>query len=118
MRYRHIGAVALLAAIGSACGGESVNDAAKVAGPSPTALSLPCDESEQTVMMWDVSGPGQPTPSQAVAPHAGALILVEQEDAGETTVFGLRGDGSVFRAFEVTKQDDGWWPDGYRECSG
>mgnify|MGYP000032298378 CR=1 FL=1 len=86
--------------------------------PSPAALSLPCDESEQTMVMWDLAGPGEPTPAQAVAPHAGALTLVEQESAGDTTVFGLRDDGSVFRAFQVTKHDDGWWPDGYRECSG
>jgi hypothetical protein len=86
--------------------------------PSQTALSLPCDQSEQTMVMWDLAGPGRPTPIQAVAPHAGALTLVEQENAGETTVFGLRADGSVFRAFQVTKHDDGWWPDGYRECSG
>ena len=118
MRYRHIGAVALLAVVGSACGSESVTDAAKASEPSPTALSLPCDESEQTMVMWDLRGPGQTTPSQAVAPHVGALTLVEQENAGDTTVFGLRDDGSVFRAFEVTKRDDGWWPDGYRECSG
>lgn len=81
-------------------------------------LSLPCDVSEQTMVMFDLAGPGQPTPRQAVAPHAGALTLVVQESAGDTTVFGLRDDGSVFRAFQVTKRDDGWWPDGYRECSG
>jgi hypothetical protein len=118
MRNRHMGAVALLAAMGSACGSESVNDAVRASEPSPATLSLPCDESEQTLVMWDVPGPGQPTPSQAVAPHAGALTLVEQESARDTTVFGLRDDGSVLRAFEVTKHDDGWWPDGYRECSG
>lgn len=118
MRYRQMGAVALLAVMGSACGSGSVNDAADASEPSPTGMSLPCDESEQTVVMWDVPGPGQPTPSQAVAPHAGALTLVEQESAGDITVFGLRDDGSVFRAFQVTKHDDGWWPDGYRECSG
>ncbi len=75
-------------------------------------------ESEQTAVMWDVSGPGQPTPRETVTPYAGALTLVVQESAGEATVFGLRADDSVFRAFEVTKHNDGWWPDGYRECSG
>ena len=53
-----------------------------------------------------------------MSPHAGALTLIKQEDAGETTVFGLRVDDSVFRAFQVIRHDDGWWPDGYRECSG
>ncbi|ATO15785.1 hypothetical protein CO540_19740 [Micromonospora sp. WMMA2032] len=81
-------------------------------------MSLPCDDTEQTLVMWDLAGPGQPTPIQAVAPHAGALTLVEQESAEGITVFGIRDDGSVFRAFQVTKHDGGWWPDGYRECSG
>lgn len=118
MRYPQIGAVALLAVLGSACGSGSADDDTEASKPSPTALSLPCDEKGQTVVMWDVPGPGRPTPTEAVAPHAGALTLVEQESGGDTTVFGLHEDGSVFRAFQVTKHDDGWWPDGYRECSG
>ena len=118
MPYGRIGAVALVAVMGSACGGGSATDAAEASIPSSTAMSLPCAESEQTVVMWDVSGPGQPPPREAVTPYAGALTLVVQESAGETTVFGLRDDGSVFRAYQVTKTDDGWWPDGYRECSG
>jgi hypothetical protein len=60
MRCRQIGAVALLAGVGSACGSGSVRDAAAASEPSPTALSLPCDESEQTVVMWDVPGPVSP----------------------------------------------------------
>jgi len=118
MRYRQMGAVALLAVVGTACSSESVSDAAKASEPSPTALSLPCDENVQTMVMWDLRGPGQPTPSEAVARYAGAITLVVQESAGGTTVLGLHDDGSVFRAFEVTKRDDAWWPDGYRECSG
>ena len=118
MRYRLIGALALMAGMGSACGGGSANDAAEASEPSPNAMSLPCTEREQTVVMWDLRGPGQPTPRGAVIPYAGALTLVVQESDGETTVFGLRADESVFRAFQVTKRADGWWPDGYRECSG
>jgi hypothetical protein len=53
-----------------------------------------------------------------VTPYAGALTLVVQERGGEATVLGLRDDKSVFRAFQVTRRNDGWWPDGYRECSG
>lgn len=119
MRSRHVVVAALLTVMGSACGSGGTNGAAETPEPSPTVLSLPCDESEQTVVMWDVAGPGRPTPTQAVAPHARALTLVEHViDRDTATVFGLRDDGSVFRAFDVTKHDDGWWPDGYRECSG
>ena len=110
--------VALLAVMGSACGDRSAGDAAEPSEPSTPARVLSCTESKQKVVALDVPGPGQPTPQKAVVPYAGALTLVVQQSGGETTVFGLRADNTVFREFQVTKRNDGWWPEGYRECSG
>jgi hypothetical protein len=78
---------------------------------------LPCRTNEQSIALWDYAGPGQPTPQEAVTPFAGSLRLVVQERNGETEVLGLKADGAVFRVFQVTKQKDGWWADGYRECA-
>ena len=69
------------------------------------------------VVALDVPGPGRPSPVEAVAPVGGGLVLAAQTSGGETTVLGLDADGTVSRVYEVTEQDDGWWPNGYRECS-
>lgn len=68
-------------------------------------------------MFLDVPGPGRATPEAAVAPYADALTLVAHQGDDGTTVLGLRADQTVVRVFDVTKRNDGWWPDGYRECS-
>jgi hypothetical protein len=100
---------------------DDTDTAAVEANPSALASAststLPCSESEQRYVAWDVPGPGRPTPEEAVAPHAGALTLVAHQGGDGMTVLGLRTDGTVFRVFDVTQSDDGWWPDGYRECS-
>jgi hypothetical protein len=114
MRYGQMALVALVALTGSACGNGGASDPAEASEPPASTLALPCGESEQTAVALDVPGPGQPTPEAAVTPYAGALTLVVQERGGETTVFGLRDDNSVLRAFQVTRRDDGWWPEGYR----
>lgn len=117
MRFAHLGLFATCLLLGSACGDRAAADAGDATSPAPSAPSLPCDEIEQGYVGWDVPGPGRPSPEEAVAPFAGALTLVAQEGGGGTAVLGLRADGTVFRVFEVTARDDGWWPDGYRECS-
>ena len=121
MRYRQAGtlaALAMLALVGGACGLQGGADVAASAEPSFATSSLPCRTTEQTGVIWDYPGPGQPTPEEAVVPFAGALTLVVLERDGKTEVLGLKPDGTVFRVFQVTKQKDGWWADGYRECSG
>lgn len=118
MRYGQAGTLALLAVMGSACVPGSAVDATEPAEPSSSTMSLPCAETEQTRVMLDIPGPGQPSPEEAVAPFAGALTLVAQPGDGQSVVFGLRADGTVFRVYQVTKHNDGWWPDSYRECWG
>lgn len=120
MRFMRVGmsVVLMLVAVGCGEASEPVTKAARASAPSGVAATaLPCDESEQTYVAWDVPGPGRPTPEEAVAPYAGALTLMAQRGPKATTVLGLRADGSLVRVFDVSKGDDGWWPDGYRECS-
>lgn len=80
-------------------------------------MALPCDEADQTFGALDIPGPGQPTPEEAVAPFADALTLVSEGGGSHVKVHGIRADGTVERIFEVTKREDGWWPDRYGECS-
>ncbi|MFC6288044.1 hypothetical protein ACFP3Q_13280 [Nocardioides sp. GCM10027113] len=119
MRFIRVGMSVVLMLVAVACGeaGEPETKVAKASTSGVAATALPCDESEQTYVAWDVPGPGRPTPEKAVAPYAGALTLVAQKRPKATTVLGLRADGSLLRVYDVTKGDDGWWPDGYRECS-
>ena len=118
MRFARTGLYAMLVLLGSGCGAWTGHDELDAARPDTSALSLPCDETEQTGVNLDVPGPGRLSPEEAVAPFAGALTLVAQERDGGTRVLGLRADDTVFRVFDVTKRGDGWWPDGYTECSG
>src|SRR5688572_8766476 len=118
MRFAQAATYAVLVLLASACGDRPAPDATDASAPSSSAMSLPCDGTEQTGVVLDVPGPGRASPEEAVAPFAGALTLVAQERDGRTKVLGLRADKTVFRVFEVTKREDGWWPDGYQECSG
>ncbi|MBM7506397.1 hypothetical protein JOE61_000211 [Nocardioides salarius] len=109
----------VLLVLAAGCGdGPAPGTTAARSSTSQTVMvsSLPCDEADQTRVALDVPGPGRPTPEEAVAPHAGALELVARDGGERTSVLGLRADGSVFRVFDVSRHDDGWWPDGYREC--
>ena len=120
MRLEKVGLYAVLMLLATGCGDRTAPDATAAdpsTPPAGVATSLPCDESDQTAVFLDVPGPGRPTPEGAVAPYAGALTLVAHKGDGGTTVLGLRADKTVFRVFDVTKRKDGWWPDGYRECS-
>jgi hypothetical protein len=117
MRFAQVGMSVVLVAFAAGCGDDTAPDTAAASSPtSATASALPCDEADQTRVALDTPGPGRPTPEEAVAPYAGALKLVAQEGDQRTSVLGLRADDSVFRVFDVSRHDDGWWPDGYREC--
>ena len=119
MRVAQVGLCAALVLLASGCG-ESTSPppvAALAAAPSPSTMSLPCDQGRQTLVALDFVGPGKPSPEEAVAPFAAALTLVAQKHDGRTTVAALGANETVIRMFEVSQHQDGWWPDGYRECS-
>ena len=113
---------------GQADGDDAADTRAQEAETATTAttgvpaedLSLPCPPSEQGGTALDIPGPGRPTPEQAVAPYAGGgeVTTVADEERGSAVVHVLGPDGKVFRTFQVSKRVDGWWPDGYLECSG
>lgn len=115
MRHGLAGMLALLSLMGGGCGQQTAVDAPEGAEPSSSTTSLPCAETEQTNVMLDISGPGQPTREEAVAAFGGGMTLVAQRGG---VVLGLRSDGTVFRVYQVTQREDGWWTEGYRECSG
>lgn len=107
-----------VAALAGGCGDQAASGTQTSAEQAPTSVpdGLPCPTAEQRVTALDIPGPGQPTPEESVAPYAGATTLVAQQDDDKTTVVVLRADGTVFRVFDVSLHDDGWWPDGFREC--
>jgi hypothetical protein len=119
----------LLLLLATGCGERSAPVAANEPNPAspsedPTggtfgsiAMLLPCDESDQTYGALDIPDPGQPSPAEAVAPFADGLTLVSEGGARHARVHALRLDGTVVRIFDVTKREDGWWPDRYGECS-
>ena len=119
MRFAPSGMSVVLVVLAAGCGQDTAPGTTAASPTTPvnmSATALPCDQDNQTLVAMDIPGPGRPTPEEAVAPYAGALKLVAQEQDEQTSVLGLRADGSVFRAFDVSRHDDGWWPDGYREC--
>lgn len=106
-------ALCLVVAVAASSCGEGPTDAVDVPA---SASALPCDPSDERTVALDIAGPGQPTPVEAVAPFAEGLTLVEQESEAGTTVLAIDTDGTVVRMFDVSEQQGGWWPDGYREC--
>ena len=116
MRVAHVGLCAVLVLLVSGCGEGTPPVAVLAAAPSPSTMSLPCDEGRQTQVALDIAGPGRPSPEEAVAPFAATLTLVTQKHDGRTTVAALGPNETVLRMFEVSQHQDGWWPDGYREC--
>ena len=107
MRTRGLACCVVVAVIPTGCGGST----------SGAASLLPCSAGEQRIVSYDLPGPGQPTPEEAVLLVDGSsgLSLEVRTDGEQTTVLG-RDDGVVIRVYEVTEKEDGWWPDGYREC--
>jgi len=95
--------------------------------PSPPAVNEPgtdtvygglsCPFSEQTRAALDIPGPGQPTPQEAVAPFLGSLsISAVHTKERAAQVIANDADGAAVIVYTLTKQEDGWWPDGYTEC--
>lgn len=97
-----------------------VPTAPKTDETSPDTIfgGLSCPFSKQTSVDLDIPGPGQPTPQAAVAPFLGSLTITAvhtKERAAQ--VIASDADGAAVRVYTLTERDDGWWPDGYTECS-
>ena len=45
-------------------------------------------------------------------------MTVADKERDSALVHVLGPDGKVVRTFQVSEHADGWWPDGYLECSG
>lgn len=105
-----VGAVVLVL---SSC---SENHTALDSETSTPKLVLDCGASQPLGTDLDIPGPGRATPEKAVAPYAEGLDLVAEQSGRAAVVFGLT-DGEVVRQFQARKHDDGWWPDGYTECT-
>ncbi|MGB3256683.1 MAG: hypothetical protein WBA72_01730 [Ornithinimicrobium sp.] len=111
MLMARVGSCLVIALVTAGCGDQVTT------GAEEAATTLPCARGDQTLVALDVPGPGRPSPVEAVAPVGGGLVLQAQTSGAETTVVGLDAIGTLTRVYEVTEQLDGWWPDGYRECS-
>lgn len=124
-------AAALLTVLLAGCAGQatsnevalakSANAETTTASPGDTAAmprTLPCRTSDQRAVDLDVRGPGRSSPEQAVAPFADGSIVVVNANRRVATVGVLGDDGHLARVFEVSKHADGWWPDGFAECTG
>jgi hypothetical protein len=97
----------------SSCGED--NAASDPQAPAPM-LVLDCGASQPLVTLLDVPGPGRATPEKAVAPYADGLYLIAEQSGGTAVAYSMRG-GEVVRQFDTSRHDDGWWPDGYMECT-
>lgn len=107
--------VVATAAVASGCNASASSQSEDPPPPAPGSV-LRCADTQLSRVALDVPGPGQPSPLEAVAPHAGTLDLASRVVDGEIVVIGLRQDGSIVRTYDVTERADGWWPDGYSEC--
>ena len=109
----------LLAVLLSGCG--------SAAGPSEDSETTPAAENGPTRdiesdcpgthVALDIPGPGRPTPDEAVAPYAKGTPVTVNRTPRKAVVHDLSPDGAILRIFQVSKHDDGWWPDGYAECA-
>lgn len=99
-------------ALSSCSDGKTVSDAE---APTPK-LVLDCGASQPLGTDLDVPGPGRATPEKAVAPYAEGMDLIAEQSGGTAVVFGVT-DGEVVRQFQARERNDGWWPDGYTECT-
>jgi hypothetical protein len=97
----------------SSCGED--NAASDAEAPTPK-LVLDCGALQPLGTDLDVPGPGRATPEKAVAPYADGLDLVAEQSGGTAVVYSVR-EGEVVRQFGTSRHDDGWWPDGYMECT-
>ena len=92
-----VGGASMLPLPGHNPGDSTASATSTSPSPTPTTtdaatLALPCPPSEQERSDLVVDGP------------AAAVVHV------------LDSDGSVARTYQLTKREDGWWPDDYAEC--
>lgn len=118
MRVLKWAAGMVVAVLVAGCAGQAVVEDPVADPTTGDPSTLPCSHSEQRMVALDIAGPGRPTPEEAVAPYAVGTPVVVQQERGKAVVHVLGPDGDVVRIFEVTRHDDGWWPDGYTECMG
>lgn len=100
---------------------ETDNASLTVAVHTTTVASttdLPCRAVQRTAVDLNIPGPGQPTPTEAVA-----LLLLDQLAVGAVEVDGRKStvavigkDNAVLRVYSLTLRQDGWWPDGFITC--
>ncbi|WP_292604627.1 hypothetical protein [Nocardioides sp. REDSEA-S30_B4] len=65
----------------------------------------------------DIPGPGKPLPEEAVEAYLDAFVVVSvQEDGENATVIAEAPGSDAVRLYDLTRREDGWWPDGYTEC--
>ena len=98
----------------SACGGES---AETEAAPAPEVSAGDCAKEDGTGVALDIPGPGTPTPEEAVAPYLDAYVIASVDENQRSATVTAKADGGAVRIFELTRRNDGWWPDGYVQCS-
>jgi hypothetical protein len=105
-------AAAALAACGGTTPANDDNSSTESAG-----LTLDCGDAQPMGTSLDSPGPGRATPELAVEPYAdGAELVAQTATNREAVVYAVR-EGRVVREFNTTKRSDGWWPDGWLECS-
>ena len=56
--------------------------------------------------------------SEALNPARTGSTLVVNENASAAVVREFGNEGNLARVFEVSKREDGWWPDRFKECAG
>lgn len=107
-RVGSIAASIISLVIAAGCG--DANDA------RATDEAAQCDKGGLSTAL-DIPGPGRPTPEEAVEPYLDAFVVVSvQEDGGTATVTAEAPGSDAVRLYDLTRREDGWWPDGYTEC--
>ncbi len=106
-------AVASLSGL-SACGDEST---ASGALPASEAAPSVCSHESGAGVDLDVPGPGKPTPEEAVAPYLDAYVVTNVEEHQRSATLRAETAGGAVRLFNLTRRNDGWWPEGYAECA-
>lgn len=117
MRVMRWMAGAVLGVLVAGCAGQAVGENPPPGRTAGNGSTLSCPYPERRMVSLDIPGPGRPTPEEAVAPYANGTTVVVRQKRGTAVVHVLDPDGNVVRIFEVTRHDDGWWPDGYTECA-
>lgn len=106
--------VGLLAGCGSRADSARDRDTTPATGDRTAGVMPDCPGPEVAL---DIPGPGMPTPDEAVAPYAKGTPKTVKQTSQTALVHDLSARGTVLRIFDVSKHEDGWWPDGYVECA-